>query len=78
GETGLTVPPQDADALASAIKLLLDKDDLRAQYGKAARQRVEQEFSLDCMVSRTLQLYEKVMSASHESHTTVAATSTNA
>ncbi|HST22065.1 MAG TPA: glycosyltransferase [Blastocatellia bacterium] len=78
GETGLTVPPQDADALASAINLLLDKDDLRAQYGKAARRRTEQEFSLDCMVSRTLQLYEKVMSAPLQMHTAVTATNSAA
>ena len=78
GETGLTVPPQDPNALASAINLLLDRDDLRAQYGKAARQRAEQEFSLDCMVSRTLQLYEKVMGASSEACASVAATSTTA
>lgn len=75
GETGLTVPPQDPDALASAINLLLDNNGLRAQYGEAARRRAEDEFSLDRMVTRTLQLYEKVMSA-HAAATTVAATST--
>ena len=78
GETGLTVPPQDADALASAINLLLDRDDLRAQYGEAACRRAEQEFSLDCMVSRTLQLYEKVMSAPSAARATVAATNSAA
>jgi glycosyltransferase involved in cell wall biosynthesis len=63
GETGITVPPQDPDALAAAINLLLDREELRAQYGRAARRRVEQEFSLDRMVNRTLRLYEKVMAA---------------
>ena len=63
GETGITVPPLDPDALARAINLLLDTNDLRARYGLAARQRVEQEFSLDRMVDRTLRLYEKVMSS---------------
>lgn len=63
GQTGVTVPPQDPCALAKAINLLLDKNDLRARYGEAARHRVEQEFSLDRMVKRTLQLYETVMSS---------------
>jgi len=74
GETGLTVPPQDPDALAFALNLLLDRNDLRAQYGKAACRRARQEFSLDCMVSRTLQLYEKVMSAPSAARATIAAT----
>ena len=78
GETGLTVPPGDADALASAINLLLDDADLRAQYGKAARRRAEQEFSLDRMVGRTLELYEKVMSASSEARASAATTGTMA
>jgi rhamnosyl/mannosyltransferase len=75
GETGITVPPQDSDALAAAINFLLDREELRAQYGRAAQRRVEQEFSLDRMVNRTLQLYEQVMSAPSEVRATVAATS---
>jgi glycosyltransferase involved in cell wall biosynthesis len=63
GKTGITVEPKDPRALAQAINLLLDDDALREQYGIAARRRVEQEFSLDKMVNRTLQLYEKVMGA---------------
>jgi glycosyltransferase involved in cell wall biosynthesis len=63
GKTGITVPPEDPCALAQAINLLLDNDALRSQYGAEARRRVEQEFSLDKMVSRTLRLYEEVMSA---------------
>ncbi|MGA9771226.1 MAG: glycosyltransferase [Blastocatellia bacterium] len=78
GETGLTVPPRDPDALALAINLLLDRDDLRAQYGRAARLRAQQEFGLDCMVSRTLQLYEKVMSAPSRVRATVTATNSAA
>ncbi len=74
GETGITVPPEDPDALASAINLLLDKDDLRAEYGRAARRRVEQEFSLDRMVNRTLQLYERVMNMPAQTLARVSAT----
>lgn len=66
GLTGLTVPPEDPEALASAINLLLDDPDLRANYGRAARRRVQEEFSLDLMISRTLKLYSEVMESSVE------------
>jgi rhamnosyl/mannosyltransferase len=62
GETGLTVPPEDAGALAGALNRLLGDKALSAQYGRAARLRVEREFSLEVMTSRTLQLYQEIMS----------------
>lgn len=61
GESGLTVPPMDAGALAEALNTLLDNPDLRALYGRAARSRVEREFSLELMVKRTVQLYKDVV-----------------
>lgn len=53
GETGLTVPPSDADALAAAMEKLLSDDALREQYGKAAGERVRKEFSLDTVMKKT-------------------------
>ncbi|WP_380677647.1 glycosyltransferase [Salinigranum sp. GCM10025319] len=56
GETGVTVPPRDADALASAIIELLDDPERRRAYGERARERVERHFGrgqmLDTMESR--------------------------
>jgi rhamnosyl/mannosyltransferase len=56
GETGLTVPPRDADALASAIEALLDDHERRRTYGDRARERVADLFGrermLDTMESR--------------------------
>lgn len=46
GQTGLTVPPRDAKALAEAIQKLADDADLRRIYGKNAEQRVLSEY--DC------------------------------
>jgi glycosyltransferase involved in cell wall biosynthesis len=60
-QTGLTVPPRDPDALAAAINRLLDDDSLCASFGRAARLRAEQEFSLEVMAARTLSLYDKIM-----------------
>ena len=53
GETGLTVPPKDAAALTEAMEKLLSDDALRAQYGKAARERVLQTYSLQAVMEKT-------------------------
>ncbi|MBQ5339306.1 MAG: glycosyltransferase [Oscillospiraceae bacterium] len=53
GETGLTVPPQDAGALTDAMEQLLTDDALREQYGKAARVRVLRDFSLETVMRNT-------------------------
>ncbi|MET0396208.1 MAG: glycosyltransferase [Longimicrobiaceae bacterium] len=57
GESGLTVPPADPAALAAAVNRLLDDDALRETLGRAARARVEREFSQEAMVRRFLALY---------------------
>lgn len=67
GMTGLTVPPADPEALAESINLLLDDPVRRVEYGRAARRRVEQEFTLEVMARRTLQLYSEVTGSSLES-----------
>lgn len=53
GETGLTVPPSDAEALSNAMELLLRDDELRMQYGKAARRRVLEQFDLQTILAKT-------------------------
>jgi rhamnosyl/mannosyltransferase len=60
-QTGLTVPPADPEALASAINKLLDDEGLRRRLGAAGQLRARQEFSLETMVRRTRKLYEAVM-----------------
>lgn len=62
GITGFTVPPGDVGALSSAISLLLDRKDLREQFGAAAMDRAA-DFSADAMADRTMALYEEVLAA---------------
>lgn len=59
--TGLTVPPSDVNALAVAINRLLDDRPLRQRFAAAARVRARNEFSLETMTARTLELYDKII-----------------
>jgi D-inositol-3-phosphate glycosyltransferase len=61
GETGLLVPPRDPAALAHALQHLLSQPELCARMGKAARQRVEHEFTWSIVAMRTAALYEAVL-----------------
>ncbi|ELY67054.1 group 1 glycosyl transferase [Natrinema versiforme JCM 10478] len=61
GKTGVTVPPDDSEALADAIAVLLDDPKRRATYGEAARRRVEAEFSRERMLERTEELYDRLL-----------------
>jgi glycosyltransferase involved in cell wall biosynthesis len=60
GVTGLLVPPGDAHALAAAILRLLHDADLRQRLGQAGRARVLREFTVDCVVERTVAVYRDV------------------
>jgi glycosyltransferase involved in cell wall biosynthesis len=61
GVSGLIVPPADAAALAEALCRLLQNSGLRQRMGRAARQRVEERFSVEAVVPRMLDLYRCVL-----------------
>jgi glycosyltransferase involved in cell wall biosynthesis len=63
GQTGLLVPPHDDGALAAAIVRLLREPGLREALGEAGRQRVDDEFSAERMVAKTLEVYERFLAA---------------
>ncbi|MBA2548665.1 MAG: glycosyltransferase [Burkholderiaceae bacterium] len=63
GVTGLLVPPKDVDALASALRRLLDDNELRTCMGSAGKQRVEQVFSLEQMIRKTVDVYHRVLAS---------------
>ena len=65
-ETGLSVQPQDAAALAGAIVRLLSDVGLRARLVRGARELVEREFSLDRIAQQTLQLYAETLSVGEQ------------
>ena len=59
-ETGLVVPPNDSKALAGAINYLFVNPEVRARFGKAARERVEKYFCLDNMVEDIIRTYQDI------------------
>lgn len=61
-KTGLLVPKENPDALASAVRTLLSNPEQAKQYGTALKAFVEQEFSKERMVRETFDLY-KTLSA---------------
>jgi glycosyltransferase involved in cell wall biosynthesis len=60
-ETGLIVPPADAQALASALDRLLGDADLREHLGRSARARYLSLFSVDRMVDQYMVLYQEML-----------------
>jgi glycosyltransferase involved in cell wall biosynthesis len=61
GETGILVPPADSDALATAIKHLLDDEHLRRRMGEAGRRRIERSFTWEQAAKKTLEVYQEVL-----------------
>jgi rhamnosyl/mannosyltransferase len=59
-ETGLTVPPGDAAALARAIRAILSEPDRYERYSRAARERAK-EFSIERHADRMRALYREVL-----------------
>jgi glycosyltransferase involved in cell wall biosynthesis len=61
GHSGWLVPPRDSRALADAIRMLWNDDELRARLGKAGRQRVLETFNWRKAAEKTLAVYEEVV-----------------
>jgi glycosyltransferase involved in cell wall biosynthesis len=61
GVTGYLVPPRDTPAFVDRVVRLLKDDETRARFGRAARRRVEKDFSLEDVAQRYLQVYERLL-----------------
>jgi glycosyltransferase involved in cell wall biosynthesis len=61
GETGILVPPQDPEILASRIVSLLRDKPLSQQFGLKGQWRTDEKFSYERMVHSYQQLYEEAL-----------------
>jgi glycosyltransferase involved in cell wall biosynthesis len=61
GKTGLTVEPKNVRALADAMDKLVEDEALRKEYGKNARQMVEQEYTQEKMTERHRKVFEELL-----------------
>ncbi|MDP9296958.1 MAG: hypothetical protein M3O88_09740 [Actinomycetota bacterium] len=60
GVAGSLVPARNADALAGAIRRLLQDRALRDEMGAAGRLKVLKRFDENAVVARTLRVYERL------------------
>ena len=61
GETGLLVENR-APAIAAAMRSLVDDPAAALRMGAAGRRRVEEGFTVEAMVRRTMEVYRQVLS----------------
>jgi glycosyltransferase involved in cell wall biosynthesis len=61
GETGLLVPPGDAEALATAVVTLLKDRARREQMGRCGKARAQERFSLEASVAQVEELYDEIL-----------------
>jgi glycosyltransferase involved in cell wall biosynthesis len=62
GDAGILVPPGNADALAVAIKRLLNDKQAQRQMSEAGRKRVREKFNWEQAARQTLEVYQEVLS----------------
>lgn len=59
GETGLLVPPGDVEALAAALRRVLEDDELARRLGAGGYRRLRERFSEAAMVDRVAAIWER-------------------
>lgn len=61
GQTGVLVPPGDAEALAQTLQRMAGDADLRIRLGLAGERRWQENFTLERVTDQTLTLYRDVL-----------------
>jgi glycosyltransferase involved in cell wall biosynthesis len=65
GDTALLVPPARPDMLADAIVRITSDREWMRELGRRARKRIEEHFSVEGMVRKVAEIYERVLSRDH-------------
>jgi rhamnosyl/mannosyltransferase len=61
GESGLTVPIDDPQALAQAAQRMIDDTDLRKRLSAGGKARAKADFDQEVMATRVREIYEAVL-----------------
>jgi len=61
GNAGMLVPPADADALAAAIRQLLNDQQAQQRMSEAGKKRVKEQFNWEQAARKTLEVYREVL-----------------
>jgi len=61
GDAGMLVPPADADALATAIRQLLNDRQAQQRMSEAGKKRVKEQFNWEQAARKTLEVYQEVL-----------------
>ncbi len=59
GNSGLLVPPRSPDALAGAIRFLMQEEEVRNRFSRAGLKRVESHFTWDNIAGQMLDVYSR-------------------
>ena len=57
GVNGFLIPVKDSKALAEKLRILIEDKELRVRMGKASRAKAEQEFDLEKVIKKHLEIY---------------------
>ncbi|WP_163801854.1 glycosyltransferase family 4 protein [Mycolicibacterium sediminis] len=68
GQTGLSFPPRDVAALASAVRAVLDDPAAAQRRAVAARERLTSDFEWHTVAAETAQVYEAAKRREREPH----------
>lgn len=61
GVNGFLVPVKSGEHLAEALAKLINNPELRAEMGKASRQKAEQEFDVNQVIQKHLNIYQDLL-----------------
>lgn len=60
GVNGFLIPVRDSEALAEKLRILIEDKALRCKMGLAARQKAEREFSIENVIDKHLEIYNRI------------------
>jgi glycosyltransferase involved in cell wall biosynthesis len=64
GEDGYLIPPFDKEILKEKIIYLLKNKDIAKNMGKAGKKKLETQYTMEIMLSKTIAMYKRVLNAS--------------